>query len=247
MPDGRRARVVVLGCGDAFGSGGRMNTSFLVDTDVRFLIDCGASALTAMKRYDVDPASIDAIVLTHLHGDHFGGIPFLVRETQIAASRTRPLTIIGPPGHAERIQATTNLLFPGAAGPPSFELTFREYAIDSPVVAAGLTVRAFPAIHTAGTNPHAVRVERGDLVVAYSGDTEWVDDLVAAADEADLFICECYQMKRVRNHMDYDTLSRNRDRLRCRRLLLTHMGPDVLAADDPAMPERAYDGLVIPL
>jgi ribonuclease BN (tRNA processing enzyme) len=247
MSDDRPASLLVLGCGDAFGSGGRMHTSFLVDTDIRFLIDCGASALIAMKRHDIDPESIDTIVLTHLHGDHFGGIPFLVRETQIAAARTRPLTIIGPPGHEARVQAATDLLFPGAAGRTSFELVFREYTADAPVTAGGLTVRAFPAVHTPGTNPHAVRVERGGLVVAYSGDTEWVDDLLVAADGADLFICECYRMTPVRNHLDYETLMRYRDRLRCRRILLTHMGPDMLAAENPEMPARAYDGLVVEL
>lgn len=242
------ASVLVLGSGDAFGSGGRLNTSFLLDAGVRVLIDCGASALLAMKRYSVDPETIDTIVLTHLHGDHFAGIPFLVRETQIAAARTRPLTIIGPPGHAERIQATTELLFPGASSRTTFELTFREYEARTPLAAGGVTVHAFPAVHTPGTNPHAVRVECGEHVVAYSGDTEWVDDLLVAADGADLFICECYQMvPRVRNHLDYETLARHRDRLRCRQLLLTHMGPDMLARDDDSMPMRAHDGLVIHL
>lgn len=65
-----------LGCGDAFGSGGRFSTCFMVTgATTRFPIDCGASSLIAMKRFGVDPNSIEAVPITHLHGDHFGGLP----------------------------------------------------------------------------------------------------------------------------------------------------------------------------
>lgn len=67
--------VRFLGSGDAFGSGGRFQTCILVETaSTRFLIDCGASSLIGMKRFGVDPGSVDAILISHLHGDHFGGL-----------------------------------------------------------------------------------------------------------------------------------------------------------------------------
>lgn len=69
--------VQFLGSGDAFGSGGRFQTCFYVKCErTRLLIDCGASSLIAMKRFGVDPGAVDLILVTHLHGDHFGGIPF---------------------------------------------------------------------------------------------------------------------------------------------------------------------------
>ncbi|MGH6753925.1 MAG: MBL fold metallo-hydrolase, partial [Bradyrhizobium sp.] len=68
-----------IGCGDALGSGGRANTCFHVTGDsVNFLIDCGASSLPALKRLDVVSDSIDLILITHFHGDHFGGLPFFL-------------------------------------------------------------------------------------------------------------------------------------------------------------------------
>jgi ribonuclease BN (tRNA processing enzyme) len=71
-------QVRFLGSGDAFGSGGRLQTCICIKTaNSTFLVDCGASALIAMHRYGVVPNDIDMILLTHLHGDHFGGIPFL--------------------------------------------------------------------------------------------------------------------------------------------------------------------------
>jgi len=73
------AHVQFVGSGDAFGSGGRFNTCFLVaGTKTRFLIDCGASTPVALKRAGIDLDGIDGVALTHLHGDHFGGLPFLL-------------------------------------------------------------------------------------------------------------------------------------------------------------------------
>ena len=90
--------IYFLGTGDAFGSGGRLQTCIHVKTqEFRFLIDCGASALIGMKRFGVDPSLVDLIFLSHLHGDHFAGIPFLILDGQFSR-RTRPLQIVGPPG-----------------------------------------------------------------------------------------------------------------------------------------------------
>src|SRR3974390_307635 len=92
-----------IGSGDAFGSGGRFNTCFLVSgPGCLLVIVCGAPSLVALKRAAVDPASIDAVVVSHLHGDHFGGLPFLLLDGQFSR-RTRPLTVAGPPGTARRL------------------------------------------------------------------------------------------------------------------------------------------------
>jgi len=117
----------------------------------------------------------------------------------------------------------------------------------APLELGSLTVLAMPGIHTLGTNPHAVRVTLDGYVVAYSGDTEWTDDLVSIASGADLFVCEAYRANPVRNHMDYRTLQANRERLGCRRLVLTHMAPDVLALTGDDVLERAHDGMTITL
>jgi ribonuclease BN (tRNA processing enzyme) len=241
-------KVTFLGTGDAFGSGGRLQTCIGVQASVGILIDCGATALIAMKRYDVDPQSIDLVVLTHLHGDHFAGLAYLIRETQIAAARTRPLTIVGPPGVERTVWGATELLFPGAvASRATFDLRFVEYVPNARTTVGGVTVLAVPAIHTAGTQPHAVRVEVDGFAVAYSGDTEWIDDLLTVSRDADLFVCEAYSLEPFRNHMDWQTLALNMPRLECRRLMLTHMSPEILALGDTGFAVRANDGLTVVL
>ena len=89
--------VRFVGSGDSFGSGGRFQTCILVDGPAsRIAIDFGTSSLIALAQQGIDPNSIDAIVLTHLHGDHCGGVPFLLVDAMLAAKRDRPLTIAGP-------------------------------------------------------------------------------------------------------------------------------------------------------
>ena len=76
-------RLTIVGSGDAFGSGGRFNTCFWLETAKgTLLVDCGASSLVALKARGLDHARIDGIILSHLHGDHFGGLPFLLLDAQ---------------------------------------------------------------------------------------------------------------------------------------------------------------------
>ena len=85
-------KLTIVGSGDAFGSGGRLNTCFFLETaKAALLIDCGASALPALKGQGIEPNRIDAIILSHLHGDHFGGLPFLLLDGQFLSRREKPL------------------------------------------------------------------------------------------------------------------------------------------------------------
>ncbi|MGC9325697.1 MAG: MBL fold metallo-hydrolase [Desulfomonilia bacterium] len=243
-----RAQVIVLGSGDAFGSGGRLQPSLLVNTGgTRFLVDCGTTTLIALKRFDLDPADIDSILITHLHGDHFGGIPFLLRETQILGRRSKPLTIAGPAGIHDRVMTVMTSFFPGSAHIEfNFDLAFVELNPDVPTSLQELIVHAYPAIHTPGTHPLSLRVEWNDKAIACSGDTEWHPGLIDAARDADLFVCECFEygLKR-KNHIDYQTLMNNRHLLRCRRIMLTHMNSSMLERCESLELECARDGQIV--
>jgi len=196
----------------------------------------------------VAPNDVGAVLVTHLHGDHFGGVPFLVLDGQFSR-RTRPLTVAGPPGVAARVEAAMEVLFPGSTRVARrFEVRFVELAAREPTAVGAARVTAFPVVHPSGAVPYALRVEVGGRVVAYSGDTEWTDALVEAASGADLFACEAYTFERkVRYHLDWATLATNRPRLDCRRLIVTHMGPDMLAHLDAVDAECATDGLAVEL
>jgi ribonuclease BN (tRNA processing enzyme) len=240
----------VIGCGDAFGSGGRLQTCFHVDTvGTRFLIDCGVTALIGLKRMNIDSNGIDTIFVSHLHGDHFGGIAFIEREAQIEGTRTRPLTIVGPEGIEKAVQASLDAFFPGATNVSrAFPLEFATYSAGNNCQIGQVTLSAVRTAHTAGTNPHALRIEVGGTVIVYSGDTDWTDDLPGIANGAHLFICEAYTYeKNRRNHMALATLKSHLGRFTCKRVLLTHMSEDMLQRLPLPDFEAAHDGLVIDL
>src|SRR5262245_6222152 len=98
-------RVTVLGSGDAFGAGGRLHSAYLVEgPSATCLVDCGPTVLQGLKRAGIDPGRIDFVCLSHLHGDHFGGLPFLFMDFLYTSHRTRPLTIYGPPETERRVR-----------------------------------------------------------------------------------------------------------------------------------------------
>ena len=247
-------QVLFAGSGDAFGSGGRLQACLLIRGEgMSLLLDCGTTTLVGLRRLGVDPAEVDAVVVSHLHGDHFGGLPFLILDAQFSrVRRTRPLTIAGPPGVAERVTAAMEVLFPGStAVERRFETRFVELDPGGPAVdVAGAQVSAVAVVHDSGATPLALRVEVGTSVVAYSGDTEWTDALLDVSRDADLFVCEAYTFrKRVRFHLDFGTLRANLPRVTARQVVLTHMSEDMLRAlpfadlDDHV--SAAYDGLVV--
>jgi ribonuclease BN (tRNA processing enzyme) len=236
-----------VGSGDAFGTGGRFQTCLhLSGADGAVLIDCGASSLIAMKRQGVDPGEVSAVLLSHLHGDHFGGVPFLILDAQFSR-RTRPLLIAGPRGVRGRVEAALEAFFPGStAVQRKFDVEFVELADREALRAGPATVTAFPVVHASGAPPHALRVEYGGRAIAYSGDTEWTESLIEAARDADLFVCEAYTFDRpVKFHLDYKTVEGQAERLGARRIILTHMGREMLAREAEARFERAHDGLVV--
>src|SRR5205085_2898528 len=159
----------------------------------RVALDFGASSLIALAQQSIEPNSLDAILLTHLHGDHCGGVPFLLIDAMLAARRTRPLTIAGPRDLERRLGAIREALFPGShVMTPTFPLSWIELEPGQPHTILDLVVTPQPARHTVETNPTALRVEVGGRVVAYTGDTEWTEDVARVARDADLLIAECY-------------------------------------------------------
>lgn len=240
-------RVRFVGSGDAFGSGGRFQTCIHVEAEqTQFLVDCGASSLVAMRRFGVDPQAVDAVVLSHLHGDHFGGVPFLILDAQFKR-RTRPLTVAGPPGVQQRVREAMEALFPGSSGVArKFATRFLEWRNRTPLDLGAFVVTPFEVVHASGAPPFALRIACEGKVVTYSGDTEWVDGLIDAARKADLFVAEAlFFDKRIKYHLDLKTLTAERGRLECGRIVVTHMGEDMLQRLPGLGVEAAWDGRVI--
>jgi ribonuclease BN (tRNA processing enzyme) len=245
-------RLSIVGSGDAFGSGGRTNTCFWLETAKgTVVVDFGASAPPALKARKLDPNAIDAIVLSHLHGDHFGGLPFLMLDYQFLARRERPLLIAGPPGTRARLDAAMEVFFPKSSGTKwRFPWDVQEIAVGIASEVLGHSVLTAQVIHMSGAPSTALRLSDGKTTFAYSGDTEWTDALLPIAAGADLFLCECYAYagSKITGHMSWEILQSKLPALGAQRVMLTHMNPSMLERlDEIAEPGvlLAEDGLTL--
>lgn len=242
--------VTFAGSGDAFGSGGRYQACIHLRPEggSPLLLDCGATSLSALKRLGLDPGEVAAVVVSHLHGDHFGGLPFLILDGQFSR-RTRPLTVVGPPGTAGRLTDTMECLFPGSSAVSRrFDVDVTELAPGTAATAGGAVIRAWEGDHPSGAPPLVLRLSLAGRAIAYTGDTAWTRAIIEAAAEADLLIAEAYyQDKNIPYHLRLADLSTHRDQITARRVILTHMSADVLGSECDTPFERAYDGLTVAL
>jgi ribonuclease BN (tRNA processing enzyme) len=240
-------KLTVLGSGDAFCSGGALHSCNLLEHEGgRLMIECGPGVLAGMKRVGIPTGSIDAVVVSHLHGDHFGGIPFLFLEYLFENPRDRPLTILGPPTVLDRSLALFAALYRELQ---SYEMPFEIKAIElepgSQVTVAGFEIEAFKVTHNAEPFSLGYRIVSPDGVLLFSGDSAWNEDFVPKSKDVDLFLCECCTMEpNVPMHTSYVELLEQHERLQCKRLLLTHLGSDVRRACNFHF-ERAEDGMTI--
>lgn len=241
-------RVTFLGTGDAFSSGGSFQAAYLVrGEEATFLLDCGASTLTSLKRHAIDPGIIDNVILSHLHGDHFAGLPYLFLEYKYERPRQRPLRIAGPPGTRDRVRALFAAAYRElAAQPLPFALEFVEMMPGRGLQLDAVRVLPFEVPHQESDISLGVRVRIDGRTLLYSGDTGWTEELIAQSEGTDLFICECcFFETRLNVHLDYPRIAEHKARFGTKRLILTHLGHEVLARRSEIDTELASDGLTI--
>ncbi len=240
--------ITIIGSGDAFGSGGKFNTCFYVQsTQNHFLIDCGASSLLALKKTLINPNTVDTIFISHFHGDHFGGLPFFILDAHLVQKRTSPLTIVGPIGLQSRVVEIMEALFRGSSMIDfSFQIFYHEVAEGELKIVNGIEVSYYSVVHAIESSPHGLRVRVDGKALAYSGDTEWTENLIPLASDTDLFIVECYNFKGdLKFHMNYEVLRKNQQRLASKKILLTHLGEDMIKQKNALEMEVCEDGKTV--
>ena len=239
--------VRFLGTGSASAPGGRGHSCIvLTEGTTTVLLDCGSTALPSIMR-TLDPATIDGVVVTHLHGDHFGGIPFLLMQ-QGFEKRTREMVIAGPASLEARLRELSVALYRDYYRSPfPFPLRFVAFA-DADVTIGSARITPRPVAHSPSAEPYGVRVAVGGKVIGYTGDAEWSDALPPLADGTDLFICEAttYQTKWA-GHLAAREIAERRAELRTKRIVLTHLGPEMVQPHAPLPIDVANDGDVIRL
>ena len=244
------SEVVFIGTSDAFGAGGRRQSAvFARGERGGMLFDCGGTTNTGLTQLGLSRDEIDVILISHFHGDHFGGIPAFLYAALYTDARKHPLQIIGPPDVQRRI---ANLAF--ALGYHledrewSFPIEYRELHAGERLEAGPAQIEAFATRHQPEAHPQGYRVALGRERIAYSGDTGWFDDLPNQVAASDLFICECtLHDADLDFHLSLEELREHRDDFDCGRLILTHLGADMTGERGQIEIETADDGMAVKL
>jgi len=123
-----------------------------------------------------------------------------------------------------------------------------EIDVMTPTQVGDLTITSYPANHTGETNPTSVRIQVAGKVISYTGDSAWTKHMPKVAENADLFICECYfYEKPIRFHMNYPDIREHWAELKSKRTILTHFSREMMLHKDDVPQETAYDGLIVEL
>jgi ribonuclease BN (tRNA processing enzyme) len=242
--------VLFIGTSDAFGSGGRRQSAYLVRAPAgTVLMDCGTTTDTGLATLGIERDEIDTIILSHFHADHFGGIPLFLLAALHQDCRTHPLRIAGPPEVERRVRkAAAALGHPLEQQDWSFPILFQELPTEIHTETGPVAVRTFPTRHSPESHPRGIWIQAGGRSLVYSGDTGWFDELPAHVNGTDVFICECTQVeKSYEYHLSLEELADHRLEFDCGKHLLTHLGQEMRSLSDLGGFEAADDGLVIKL
>jgi ribonuclease BN (tRNA processing enzyme) len=180
--------LLFLGSGNAFAPG-RYWSSFLLNG--RYLFDASPVILPHLKKCGIALEEIEAVFITHFHGDHFFGLPFLFLEYRHLTPRSKALTIIGPPGLEERVRTITSAGYGDLLDHVDYPLRFESVEDGRTGEAGGLAFLAREVEHVDDLQCFGYRVDAGGRTLAYSGDSTLCEPLVELAEGADVFVVEC--------------------------------------------------------
>jgi ribonuclease BN (tRNA processing enzyme) len=228
--------LTFLGTGNAFGSApGRYWSSFLANG--RYVFDAPPTVLPHLKRLGTPLTDIEVVFISHFHGDHFMGLPFLFLEYVYLTERRDDLFIVGPPGVEEKTEEFSRQCYAEVTRDVGYRRRYVEARPGSDQYVNEIGFQAFPMNHVAGKlECFGYRVPIGGKTVAYTGDTMLCDEVFELAEGADVMVTDCtYTEGNGPEHMSVDDLRVIRKRVAPETtIVLTHLGgePDVTGLEN---------------
>ncbi|MEE2755644.1 MAG: MBL fold metallo-hydrolase [Myxococcota bacterium] len=220
------SKLIFLGTSDAFNAAGRANSCYWVeDTHGRYMVDFGPTALLQCHRHGLDVDTLDGIFLTHLHGDHIGGLAILLVHLQFQVGRTRPFVIAGPDGTRERVRMLIESAYPSVLITGfAFDVDYVFWDVPGEIEILGRQVRAIRARHDRLAIATSLRINTQTHSISFSGDTGWQPELADLVDGSDLFVCECTNLDGdYWAHLSVEEHLRLRERFKVKAMYLSHL------------------------
>lgn len=235
--------IIVLGSGTRVLNPERSMAGYAVRAPESFvLLDCGDGVIRLGLEAGLPMLQIDAILFSHLHLDHLADLPPLLwalhGEGQQRAER--PLYLFGPPGLRSFFEGMIGLYGDWILRVPC-EIVVREVQHERFNIGA-CEVQAYAMAH--GVPANGYRLQAQSRVIAYTGDTGPCEAAIALARNADVLITECSfpNGQESPTHLTAGEVGRMAAQARCKRVLLSHLYPEALAADVVSQCREYFSG-----
>ncbi|MFX1250145.1 MAG: MBL fold metallo-hydrolase [Promethearchaeota archaeon] len=240
-----RITLTFLGTGNAFSDQGRYNTSIYVEwiLNQSILIDCSPITVCHIKKMGISLNELKYVFISHLHGDHFLGLPLLLLEYSYRKrAEDNPLVVIGPSDTKETIETIFKLVFPNTELPKLEYIVARDKQEDQ---CGEILFKTFQMTHIGVKEAFGYRVNVGDKIIGYSGDTGPCDNVFNIAKGTDLFIVECDAFETETSfHMNYKRIEKDLPRIKSKKIILIHLGIEMLAAQTAGLVQSTQNLLI---
>ena len=238
-------KIIILGSGNAFAHANQFQSCHYVEFEGNYsiLLDCGPAILQAVQAAEVNIDNLEYLLISHLHGDHIAGIPFLLLHYKFILQRfSNPLKIIGPPGLTHQLEQLLQGNYPNLL--TEGEKLFEVYEIklhEEKILFDTIIIKSYEANHF--NNAYGYTIQKDDLKVIYSGDNEFNPNQLAAFANGTVLIHELTTMDETRGgHTSWNLLKNHIDDILSNvgKVIVVHTSVDV--RDEP---ESTFDGKII--
>jgi ribonuclease BN (tRNA processing enzyme) len=238
--------LIILGSGTGVPSPKRGPPGLLLISDsARILIDSGSGTLRRLLEVGITYHDIDLLLYTHAHPDHIADlVPILFACKYAEQPRQRGLLCIGGPGfisYFEKLEA----IYGSWIKPQSYQLNIKEIS-QQPLIFHDVRISSKLMAHLPGSIGYRIELKDGKSI-AFSGDTDYCQNVVDLGFEADLLVLECSfpDGKKIEGHLTPSLAGKVGVEAHCKKLLLVHLYPQCDEVDILEQCRQVYKGQIL--
>ncbi len=235
--------LTVLGSGTLQPTPSRGCSGYLLKIDnSTILLDSGSGTLRQLSLCSVLAEDIDYIFFSHLHVDHTADlIPLLFAKRHASRHNKKNISIYGPRGFKVFFEKLSQL-FQTSIEPISYKINVFEYELKE-FDFSNFSVTFMHVQHTENSCGFRIQ-DTHNTLFAYTGDTDYCDNLIALCKDCDIAVIECSfpDDAKVSGHMVPYEVGKIAQEAGCKRVLLTHMYPNTDKSELIASCKRYFDG-----